>query len=273
MSTLLMDKNRLLKSGFCLFLMLLVSACGTFDGPQDGAPVGRIDPKILQDAIPRESLITRAGNKNPYTVLGKTYHLLPTGKGYKQRGTASWYGTKFHGRPTANGEPYSLYAMTAAHKTLPIPAYVKVTNLENQQTAIVRVNDRGPFHQGRIIDLSYAAAVKLGYAEKGTAPVEVEVIDPKRFHQSQQPPVAIPDERYFLQVAAFKRLDLANKLRAELMVETNKSVKVSADELGGFYRVQIGPLAKLSEVEQLSDRLLALNLGQPRLVKESLSDI
>jgi rare lipoprotein A len=110
-------------------------------------------------------------------VLGKTYRILPSAKGYKARGVASWYGTKFHGESTANGERYDLYAMTAAHCTLPIPAYVLVTNLENGKQCVVRVNDRGPFVEGRLIDLSYAAATKLGYANKGTAQVEVSAID------------------------------------------------------------------------------------------------
>jgi rare lipoprotein A len=159
-------------------ISLVLSACsGTGSSRKDAAP--KVDKKKLakiHDAVPRKDKVTRAGNKNPYTVFGKTYHLLPTSEGYKKKGTASWYGTKFHGRMTANGERYNVYAMTAAHKTLPIPCYARVTNLSNKRQVIVRVNDRGPFHGDRLIDLSYAAAVKLGFAEQGTAPVLVEVV-------------------------------------------------------------------------------------------------
>lgn len=222
----------------------------------------------MVDAIPREELITRAGNKNPYTVLGKTYFLLPSAYGYREEGTASWYGTKFHGKPTANGERYSLYSMTAAHKTLPIPAYVKITNLDNGRTAIVRVNDRGPFHGDRIIDLSYAAAVKLGYADKGTARVRVEGIDP-RVNPSPEPPIppAQATERYFLQVGAFKSLDLANQLRAEVALTTNQPVQISAGEHDGFYRVKVGPLDQLSKAEAISELLIAAGHGEPRLLQ------
>lgn len=163
---------------FPILLSLLLSACsGTGSSRKDAAP--KVDKKKLakiHDAVPRKDKVTRAGNKNPYTVFGKTYHLLASSEGYKKKGTASWYGTKFHGRMTANGERYNVYAMTAAHKTLPIPCYARVTNLSNNRQVIVRVNDRGPFHGDRLIDLSYAAAVKLGYAEQGTAPVLVEVV-------------------------------------------------------------------------------------------------
>ncbi len=255
------------------FLILLVSlvfvGCNATKGlfeEKDSAPEQTVDPATIKDAVPREDLVTRAGNKNPYTVLGNTYHLLPTSKGYKEEGIASWYGTKFHGRPTANGEPYSLYGMTAAHRTLPIPVYVKVTNVANRRTAIVRVNDRGPFHSGRIIDLSYAAAVKLGYAEQGTAKVLVEVIDPKT-HDA-----AVADsetaQSYILQVGAFKSLQSAAKLRAELILGTSQPVNIKASEPAGFYRVQLGPLNSMEDVKKVSEQLLDFNITQPRIIAE-----
>lgn len=237
------------------------------DMRKDSAPDVAVDPAGIVDAVPREELITRSGNKNPYTVLGKTYHLLPTGEGYKAQGIGSWYGTKFHGRPTANGERYSLYGMTAAHRTLPIPTYVKVTNLENNRTAIVRVNDRGPFHQDRIIDLSYAAAVKLGYAEKGTARLQVEVID-TRAAPVPEVLAAQNNNRYFLQVAAFKSLALANKMRMDLLSVTTHDVVIKPSEEEGYYRVQIGPLSQIRQVQQVSGQLLELNFEQPRLISE-----
>ncbi len=242
------------------------SAKGLFE-EKDSAPDQAVDPATIKDAVPREDLITRAGNKNPYTVLGKTYRLLPTSKGYKEEGVASWYGTKFHGRPTANGEPYSLYGMTAAHRTLPIPAYVKVTNLANNRTAIVRVNDRGPFHSERIIDLSYAAAVKLGYAEQGTANVLIETIEPKSYDSE----VAADSENtqsYILQVGAFKSLQSAAKLRAELILGTSQPVNIQATEPAGYYRVQLGPLGSMDEVKRVSEQLLEFNIIQPRIIAQ-----
>ena len=146
---------------------------------KDGAPWWDVDVSKIPDAVP--TLHTGPYKANPYTVLGKTYFPLNNSSNYVATGTASWYGTKFHGQNTANGEVYDLYGMSAAHKTLPLPSYVKVTNLDNNRTVILRVNDRGPFYSDRIIDLSYAAAKKLGYAETGTARVRVEGIDPQQY--------------------------------------------------------------------------------------------
>jgi rare lipoprotein A len=276
-----LDKKRLvLQRLVAILLAMVLCSCGSQSlfqtnaaAKKDSAPLYQVDPATIKDAIPREDVITRAGNKNPYTVLGKTYYLLPTGKNYAEEGIASWYGTKFHGLPTANGEPYSLYAMTAAHRTLPIPAYVKVTNLDNQRTAIVRVNDRGPFHSDRIIDLSYAAAVKLGYDKQGTARVRVEAIDtsastPEQFVQKKA-------EQYFLQVGAFKNAASAHAMKAELSSVLNQNVVInpSADPAitsDVFYRVQVGPLAQLSEANLLSEQLQALGKGQPRIIVEEL---
>ena len=158
---------------------------------KDGAPWWDVDVSKIPDATPT----VHNGNykANPYTVLGKTYYPIPDSRNYVAQGTASWYGTKFHGQNTANGEVYDLYAMTAAHKTLPLPAYVKVTNLDNNRSVILRVNDRGPFYSDRIIDLSYAAAKKLGYAETGTARVRVEGIDPQQWwaQRGRQAPVGL----------------------------------------------------------------------------------
>jgi rare lipoprotein A len=142
------------------------------DGPGDNPPA---DLDQIEDAEPRLEPLNRAAN-NPYTVFGQQYVPYKALTPYRQRGVGSWYGRKFHGQRTSSGEPYGMYAMTAAHPTLPIPSYARVTNLANGRSVIVRVNDRGPFHSGRLIDLSYAAAYKLGYAGAGSAPVEVESI-------------------------------------------------------------------------------------------------
>lgn len=146
---------------------------------RDWGPGEEIDMSHVPDARPRYELRTIAGNKNPYTVLGKTYSLMSDERGYKERGKASWYGYKFNGEQTSNGDLYDMFGMTAAHKTLPIPSYVRVTNTDNGKTVVVRVNDRGPFHQDRIIDLSYAAAQRLGITRVGTGNVEVEILVPE----------------------------------------------------------------------------------------------
>ncbi|UVM55332.1 septal ring lytic transglycosylase RlpA family protein [Pseudomonas sp. B21-012] len=168
---------------------------------KDGAPWWDVDVSKIPDATP--TVHTGNYKANPYTVLGKTYFPIPDSRNYRAEGTASWYGTKFHGQNTANGEVYDLYGMSAAHKTLPLPAYVKVTNLDNQRSVILRVNDRGPFYSDRIIDLSYAAAKKLGYAETGTARVRVEGIDPKQWWaQRGQPAPMVLDQPQVAQTQA-----------------------------------------------------------------------
>ena len=154
---------------------------------KDGAPWWDVDVSQIPDAVPMPHY--GPYKANPYTVLGKTYFPISDGHRYSATGTASWYGTKFHGQPTANGEKYDLYGMSAAHKTLPLPTYVKVTNLDNGRTVTLRVNDRGPFYSDRIIDLSFAAAKKLGFAETGTARVKVEGIDPQQWWAAQGRPV------------------------------------------------------------------------------------
>ena len=156
---------------------------------KDGAPWWDVDVSRIPDATP--TLHTGPYKANPYTVLGKNYFPIQQSKDYVASGTASWYGTKFHGQNTANGEVYDLYGMSAAHKTLPLPSYVRVTNLDNNRSVILRVNDRGPFYSDRIIDLSYAAAKKLGYAETGTARVKVEGIDPQQYWAQRGKPAPL----------------------------------------------------------------------------------
>ena len=182
--------HRLLRAvaGGALLLLTLVG-CGFFselvdDG--DSAPKRRLDASKITDAVPRVEAKSARGNHSPYTVFGQQYRVWPSVEGYRQRGEASWYGVKFHGRLTSSGERYDMYKMTAAHKHLPLPSYVEVKNLDNGRRTIVRVNDRGPFHGGRIIDLSYAAATKLGMLKKGTARVEVVALDPREWRRQQR---------------------------------------------------------------------------------------
>jgi len=160
----------------------LLAGCGSTSKPRGGGyykddgPGSDIPANILSipDAVPRIETYARANNR-PYEVFGRTYYPLG-GKPYSQEGVASWYGRKFHGNRTANGETYDMYSMSAAHTVLPLPSYARVTNLENGKSVVVRVNDRGPFHSGRIIDLSYAAAAKLGLIQHGSGRVRVDAI-------------------------------------------------------------------------------------------------
>ena len=153
------------------------------DGP--GAPPGNLDR--IADARPRSEPLNRGAN-SPYTALGRKYVPYQSLTPYRQRGIATWYGRKFHGKPTSSGERYDMYAMTAAHTILPIPSYARVTNLSNGRSIVVRVNDRGPFHPERIIDLSYAAAYKLGFVNAGSVRVEVEAILPRSSAAAREPP-------------------------------------------------------------------------------------
>lgn len=251
-----------------ILLLLVIAGCTSSGQQKDSAPATRLDPHTIQDAVPRDDLVTRAGNTSPYTVLGKTYTVMERGDNYIERGIASWYGTKFHGRPTANGEKYSLYGMTAAHRSLPIPSYVKVTNLQNGRTAIVRVNDRGPFHSERIIDLSYAAAVKLGYAEQGTARVQVEVIDTRQAPATTTVASAAPvaNTPYYLQAGAF-----SDKVRAQQLVQQLQALipqpVALRDHNDSLHRVWIGPIATLDMVRSISSLLEQQQLGAPKLVR------
>lgn len=252
----------LFKQCFLLLLPLLVlSACSVFE-PRDSAPPVLITADQVANAVPYREPITRAGNRSPYAVLGKTYHILKQVKGYSEVGIGSWYGTKFHGQKTANGEVYSLYKATAAHKTLPIPSFARVTNQENGREIIVRVNDRGPFHGDRIIDLSYAAAIKLGYANKGTALLKVEALDPDALATMHV------DRRYFLQAGSFKNVSSAQQLRDKIQASTGQTTSVITSDKPGFYRVIVGPFIDYAKVEEVDQQLRATQLAIPRLITE-----
>ena len=259
--------------GALIVVLMGLGACST-QGPFEEKDRGP-DRPVDTSHVPHE-VRTAAGNKNPYTVLGQTYHLMDDETGYREQGIASWYGKKFHGRRTSNGEVYDMYAMTAAHKTLPIPSYVRVTNLDNRRQVVVRVNDRGPFHGGRIIDLSYAAAQRLGFANHGTARVEVEIIVP-----GDQPPaplraeeasdaVAIPSgEQTYLQVGAFSTLGAAEQQRERVSGMVGYPVVIhSPEELPELHRVRIGPLTNTTEVAEVREQLRRNAIEQTHIVKE-----
>jgi rare lipoprotein A len=214
------------------------------DGPPLIVPSGLAH---LPDPEVRHERPTKRGNPKSYSVFGKTYYVMDSAAGYNAVGNASWYGRKFHGRLTSSGEPFDMYELTAAHKTLPIPTFARVTNLDNGRSTIVRINDRGPFHDNRIIDLSYAAAVKLGYAAIGTAPVRVEVL--------------APGKKFVLQAGAFSDLNRADSLKAALQELTGKPtyvVKVSGESL---YRVRLGPVRGRTEAERLKGVISSAEYG------------
>lgn len=244
-----------------------ISGPGNFrQSSNDGAPWWTVDVSRIPDAVP----MPHTGNYKaaPYTVMGSRYFPIQDARNYKATGTASWYGTKFHGRDTANGETFDLYGMTAAHKTLPLPSYVKVTNLENGRSVTLRVNDRGPFYSDRIIDLSFAAAKKLGYAEKGVARVSVEGIDPHEWWAARGQKVPMAGATYT--VANAKPLSLPSLPQEPeeytppveqhagallpLQIDSKKNASLSA---AGLY-LQVGAFANPDAAQLLRDKLSML---------------
>lgn len=226
---------------------------------RDGA--GRtIDGRSIPDAVPRVEARSQYGNPKSYKVRGRRYYVMDSSAGYVERGIASWYGRKFHGRKTSSGEPYDMYAMTAAHKSLPLPTYARVTNLKNGRTVVVRINDRGPFHDNRLIDLSYAAASKLGVLKQGTALVEVRALDPA--HPAPEPePDPDSDEQVlgqvFIQVGAFASRQNAEQMRRRLRARDVGQVGIQEGASGEqrVYRVRIGPLASVAVADETAEVL------------------
>jgi len=222
------------------------------DGPGDKPPANLAE---IADAEPRPEPLHRYANR-PYRVFGAEYVPLAQVQPFRQRGVASWYGRRFHGQKTASGEPYDMYAMTAAHPTLPIPSYARVSNLANGRSVVVRVNDRGPFHAARIIDLSYAAAYKLGFVQAGSARVEVESIVP-----------AGETAGVYLQLGAFNSRENAESLQARIARELAWLQESMHVLLGGtLWRLQVGPYRSRGEARSVAERIEAeLNL-KPLLV-------
>jgi len=247
-----------------LLTAMLLAACAgdkkKDSGSGDGPSSRHITAADVHDAVPKDEPLARYGNHSPYTVLGKAYTVLPSSKGYHERGIASWYGSKFHGRRTSSGELYDMHLATAAHKSLPLPTYAEVTNLDNGRRMIVKINDRGPFHDGRIIDLSYAAAIKLGVDKTGTARIDVRAIDVKTTRRSS---VKVADGT-FLQVGAFSKRRTADELAGKMMSAQLKPVSVQKSR--GLYKVWIGPYASEAEIEASVRRVVELGYERPHKV-------
>jgi len=270
-------------------LVLLLAATLVSCAVRDSAPENYSrDWRTIEDAEPQDEPFSRYGNPDSYEVFGKSYQVMQSNSGFSEKGFASWYGTKFHGQRTSSGEPYDMYAMTAAHKSLRIPTYVEVTNLSNNRKAIVKVNDRGPFHDGRVIDLSYAAATKLGVAETGTAPVTIRVIEieNKEVAAANDEPVdalvgeEVVDEvvetaveklvgdQFYVQVAAFSSEENALRMLNDLKDKNFKSVRIHVEGVQDklLYRVRIGPVPSTLVAEKLVVQLKEINHNNVRIV-------
>jgi rare lipoprotein A len=236
----------------------------------------------IPDAVPEKVSRSKYGNPDSYEVMGETYYVKDVASDFEQHGIASWYGTKFHGRRTSSGEEYDMYAMTAAHKTMPIPAYVEVTNIDNGRKAIVRVNDRGPFHEGRIIDLSYAAATKLGVAQTGTAKVKIRLVGPggdvaddaeiyadKPAAEQPVKTVISGDNNLYVQVAAFSTEANALKHIEKLQGQGFFDVRLHVEKrkAATLYRVRIGPLPSENVAKNILASLEDKNHQDLKIIK------
>jgi rare lipoprotein A len=254
-------------------LVSMLIGCTSQFRSQDSAPL--VSPSALKD-LPDPEVIyeprSRWGN-SAYKVFGRKFEILETAEGYDFIGEASWYGTKFHDRLTANGERYDMHKLTAAHPTLPLPTFARVTNLENGRHTILRINDRGPFHGGRFIDISYAAAAKLGMIEKGTARVRVTAVTANSREKEVtstefRPAIQTSSARYFLQAGAFVESKTADELTKTLETILNKDVfvvRIVDDEL---YRVRVGPFMTRRDAERFQALMLARHNSVSLIIEE-----
>ncbi len=264
---------RVLLVSFGLLGLLSLSACSFTK--KDSAPKRHVNVAKIPDAKPRVEPRSRGGNPSSYSVFGKTYYVMASANNYVERGIASWYGTKFHGNKTSNGEIYDMYKMTAAHKSLPIPTYVQVTNLKNGKKIIVRVNDRGPFHSSRIIDLSYVAAKKLGITGTGTGFVEVRSINPRTWQKEKlQPPKAskLPADSFdalYIQAGAFTSQHNASKLQRQLNdLFPEQNVQLAQNNQDRLFRVRVGPISTVDEADRVAQIISDNGYPTPHVILE-----
>lgn len=263
-----------------LLVLGLVAGCVSLTSRQS-APVQAPPAPIVDE--PGQPVRSSRGNPAFYDVFGRRYYVSTSSAGYREKGVASWYGTKFHGRLTSSGEPYDMYALTAAHKTLPLPTRVRVTNLRNGRSVVVMVNDRGPFVSNRLIDMSYAAARELDMINDGTAWVTVEALpydggssmppaepSPQLIAASTES-AATPDmPLMYLQVGAFGEPANAEQLKRRLLSDGIAKVRIHHDAgiQPALYRVRLGPIADVAEYDQLVQRVASLNIRDAHLVTE-----
>jgi rare lipoprotein A len=235
---------------FLIFTLFLTACTAT---PQDYAPSNNVNVSQIPDAKPKIEAKSKYGNPYTYTVYGKRYYVLPNSKNYHATGIASWYGMKFHHQLTSNHEIYDVYKMTAAHKTLPIPCYVKVTNLENGKQVIVRINDRGPFEKNRLIDLSYAAAKKLDIIAHGTGLVRVDAINLNNTN------FAAP--QIYLQTGAFSHIDNAKRMQQQINNNITKLCKIIPNTTNHLYLVKIGPIKNATVAHNITVKLASIGIN------------
>ncbi|MHB1946783.1 MAG: septal ring lytic transglycosylase RlpA family protein [Gammaproteobacteria bacterium] len=246
---------------------------------KDGPPPYDVDVSHIPDATPKKERLAKYGNMSEYRVFGKEYHVMPTARNYQERGIASWYGTMFHAQRTSSGERYNMLAMTAAHKTLPLPTYVQVTNLRNGKKVIVKVNDRGPFAPDRIIDLSYVAAKKLGMLGRGTAYVDVKALDPDEalkhpqwlaFQKNKTQKLYASHRSHgamYLQVGAFSNRLNAEKLKQRLLLVVSSPIEIThqGQTQKNLYRVKIGPIHDVATAATIKKKLRSFGLTPKHL--------
>ena len=284
-------REYLFKSYTAGLLLLSLAACsstppvpqnpndGRYSITQDRAPDRAMNIASIPEVIPEPITRTGAGNRSPYSVLGNSYNVLSTEEGYRETGVASWYGEKFHGHKTSNGETFDMYLASAAHKSLPIPSFLRVTNLDNNRSLVVRVNDRGPFHGDRIVDLSFAAASKLGYADRGTARVLLESVvvhgDDRAVSRRDIPVNEVlarsASGNKFLQVGAFSELGTAQQVSSKLEGLTSFPVIIRSVNTAGngiLHRVRVGPISDPGQIRRITQSVVAANLGSPYTVTE-----
>ena len=265
--------------------ILKIAGCTIVYDEKDGAPLNPIDLSQVKEPIPKYEPKSKYGNPESYKVLGKRYYTMDGSSGFKQSGLASWYGTKFHGKKTSSGEPYDMYAMTGAHKTLPLPTYAKVTNKANGKSVIIKINDRGPFHTDRILDLSYAAAHKIGLVGTGTASIELAAIDPNakkkepvphdlKHNLKHNPKHNIKADGVLItmQLGSFmdrkKALQLTTKA-SELFDHPIRLQNVKSKTSDkSIYRVNLGPFPAANSDEVIS-KLAAINITNPIILKDN----
>jgi rare lipoprotein A len=247
---------------------------GCVERSQDFAPRNSIDTSQIPNAIPKPEPKSLYGNNPSYSVMGHTYHVMPNNKGYSATGIASWYGMKFNKHRTSSGEPYDVFKMTAAHRTLPLPSYVKVTHLKNGRQIIVKVNDRGPFKKDRLIDLSYVAAKKLGITPMGTGLVHIEAIDPKKWqqqtHSTIEPPPQ-PEKRYILQLGAYKQLANAKKASSRANQIISSPIRIEQKNKpfrAPIYFVRTGPFSNTDKIILFIKQIQAAGLPRPIIVTQ-----
>jgi rare lipoprotein A len=247
-----------------LLLMSCASEPSRVEGPQDGPSTLNLKAEDVADAVPYAEPLARYGNHSPYEVFGRKYHVLKSSKGYRERGTASWYGSKFHGRRTSSGEPYDMHLATAAHKSLPLPTYAEVTNLDNGRKVIVKINDRGPFKDDRLIDMSYGAALRLDMVATGTARVEVKAIDVADAPRYAANTNTADAGETWLQAGAYGRRDGAEQLARRLEGADLKPVSIRDGD--NLFRVWLGPYADHAEAESVIERAIELGFERPHRV-------